>query len=82
LRSSAWQRSVRAQIRRADEYDAAQQRGNVATRKDGTAIRDHIPEKNKVATVTDIGLTSKQVHEARIVRAICTTTIMHMHEDD
>jgi hypothetical protein len=40
----------------------------VAKRSDGTAIRDHVPNGNKVATVTDIGLTRKQVHEARIVR--------------
>lgn len=57
-----------AQRRLADEYDGAQARGEVATRADGTAIRDHVPGKNKVATVKDIGLTRKQVHEARAVR--------------
>jgi hypothetical protein len=59
---------TRAQCRLADEYDAAQERGEVATRGDGTAIRDHIPNKNKVATIKDIGLTSKKIHEARAVR--------------
>jgi hypothetical protein len=59
---------AQAQCRLADAYDAAQERGEVATRSDGTAIRDHVPGENKVATITDIGLTHKQIHEARIVR--------------
>jgi hypothetical protein len=59
---------TQAQCRLAEEYDAAQARGEVAKRSDGTAIRDHIPKENKVATVADIGLTSKQIHEARIIR--------------
>lgn len=32
------------------------------------AIRDHVPGDNKVATVTEIGLTRKQVREARKTR--------------
>jgi hypothetical protein len=59
---------TRAKCRLADEYDAAQERGEVAKRSDGTAIRDHVPNENKVATVADIGLTRKQVHEARVIR--------------
>jgi hypothetical protein len=38
------------------EYDAAQARGEVATRADGPAIRDHVPEENKIAMVADLGL--------------------------
>jgi hypothetical protein len=60
--------AAQAQCRIADEYDAAQERGEVATRADGTSIRDHVPGENKVKTVTDIGLTRKTVHEARIIR--------------
>jgi hypothetical protein len=42
---------AQAQCRIANEYDAAQERGEVATRADGTAIRDHVPGEHKVATV-------------------------------
>jgi hypothetical protein len=55
----------RGQARLADEYDAAQERGEVA--KQGQRI-DLIPEGNQVPTPADIGLTAKQVHEARQVR--------------
>jgi hypothetical protein len=58
---------ARAQSRLADEYNAAQERGEVAKQSDGAAIRDHVPGENKVATVTDIGLTRKQIHDARQV---------------
>src|SRR5262245_3586323 len=60
---------TRAQCRLADEYDAAQERGEVATQKHGGAnIKHGVPKQNTVATVEDIGLTRKQVHDARIVR--------------
>lgn len=53
-----------AKHRLADEYDAAQERGEVrgATNQHGAASN---PE---VASVTDIGLTHKDIHEARIIR--------------
>src|SRR5262245_12197403 len=58
---------TQAQCRLADEYDAAQSRGEV--QKAGGDRKTIIPNKNNdQATVTDIGLTSKQVHEARAVR--------------
>jgi hypothetical protein len=53
-----------AKRRLADEYDAAQERGEVATK--GKPV--NIPDENIKATVADIGLTSKQIHEAREVR--------------
>ena len=55
---------AQAQCRLADEYDAAQERGEV--QKGGRPKT--IPNENSFPTVTDIGLTSKQVHEARQVR--------------
>ena len=58
---------ARAQCRLADEYDAAQERGEVA-KLGGHLPKRNIPNGNTPPTVTDIGLTSKQVHEARIVR--------------
>ena len=55
-----------AQVRLADEYDAAQGRGEAA--RPGEYARANIPNQNISPTVTDIGLTSKIVHEARQVR--------------
>jgi hypothetical protein len=58
---------AQAQCRLADEYDAAQERGEVKTPGQPHKKRI-IPNENNSSTVTDIGLTSKQIHEARIVR--------------
>jgi hypothetical protein len=57
-----------AKERLADEYDAAQERGDVA--RLGTNQKQlGLPEqKTRPATVEDIGLTHKQVHEARLIR--------------
>lgn len=52
-----------AKRRLADEYDAAQERGEVATKAD----QNLLPEKKKVSA-SDLGMTHKQVHEARQVR--------------
>jgi hypothetical protein len=57
---------ARAQCKLADEYDAAQNRGEVVGAHDGAKKR--VPNENAIATVTDIGLTRKQVHEARRIR--------------
>jgi hypothetical protein len=54
-----------AKIRLADEYDAAQERGDVQGHG-GQGKRD-IPDEN-IPSVTDIGLTPKQVYEAREFR--------------
>jgi hypothetical protein len=56
---------ARAQSRLADEYEAAQKRGEV--HKHGGQGKRDIPDKN-IPPITDIGLTSKQIHEARQVR--------------
>jgi hypothetical protein len=55
-----------AKRRLADEYDAAQGRGEVATARDGRLGRSQ-PERLK-ATAADIGLSRKQIHEARTAR--------------
>lgn len=52
-----------AKRRLADEYDAAQERGEVATKAD----QNLLPEQKKVK-VEELGLTHKQVHEARQIR--------------
>jgi hypothetical protein len=58
-----------AKRRLADEYDAAQDRGEVATAADTQKRGPGVPEQNAgKATAADAGLTRKQVHEARRVR--------------
>ena len=46
--------------RLADEYDAAQDRGEVKTRSDN----QHVPEGSKLS-VADLGISRKHIHEAR-----------------
>jgi hypothetical protein len=55
-----------AKRRLADEYDAAQERGEVSRQGQRTDI---IPDGKKVPTVSEIpGLSSKEIHEARLIR--------------
>jgi hypothetical protein len=60
---------VEVSRRLADEYDAAQQRGEVQA-PGGNRGNQHanIPKENNATKVADLGLTSKQIHEARQVR--------------
>jgi hypothetical protein len=55
---------ARAKRRLADEYDAAQARGEIA-RNGGDRTR--LPDENS-ATVSDLGLTHKDIHDARLIR--------------
>lgn len=55
---------AQANRRLADEYDAAQERGEVAASGQHQAI----PDGNSRSTVTNLGLTSKAIHQARIIR--------------
>ena len=55
-----------AKRRLADEYDAAQERGEVATGKDGPGAG--VLNGNAKATTKDIGLTRKDIYDAREVR--------------
>lgn len=50
-----------AKRRLADEYDAAQERGEVRT-------VGNVPEQNNTPTTADIGISRKEIHEARIIR--------------
>jgi hypothetical protein len=58
---------ARAKRRLADEYDAAQARGEVAT---GNRTRDFgVADANaKPATTADLGLRRDQIHDARLIR--------------
>lgn len=57
-----------AKRRLADEYDAAQERGEIATKGQHERYRQSIPDGKIIATAADLGLSHKQVHEARIIR--------------
>ncbi|NEJ95261.1 hypothetical protein G7039_09085 [Rhizobium leguminosarum] len=54
-----------AKRRLADEYDAAQERGEVAGPSDGDHRRS---DRERLPTAADIGLSRKDVHEARQIR--------------
>jgi hypothetical protein len=54
-----------AKRRLADEYDAAQERGEVARNGDNLP---RVSKHNSKPTAADIGLTNQQIHEARAVR--------------
>ena len=58
-----------AKMRLADEYDAAQERGEIEGHggERGNQYVAKVPDEN-VATTSDIGLTRKEVHEARQLR--------------
>lgn len=57
---------TQAKIRLADEYDAAQARGEV--QKQGGDHTSKIPNENFAPTAADVGLTGKDIHEARQLR--------------
>lgn len=54
---------TQAQCRLADEYDAVQERGELRTK--GGDYTSNVPKQNLAPTANDVGLTRKQVHEAR-----------------
>lgn len=58
-----------AKRRLADEYDAAQERGEVATRQNNPGSAGHVGDGNMPpATAADLGLRRDQIHEARQIR--------------
>lgn len=57
---------AQAKRRLADEYDAAQERGEVSSGRDGPGAG--VLHGNAKATVADLGLTRKAIHEARQLR--------------
>lgn len=61
---------TRAEMRMADEIDAGQARGEVASRRDGTAIRDsdHLASGKEVVRYEDLGVRYDQVSNWRKVR--------------
>lgn len=57
-----------AKRRLADEYDAAQERGEVATRQNNPGSMGHVDDANMPATAADLGLRRDEIHEARMIR--------------
>lgn len=57
---------AQAKVRLADEYDAAQERGEVATVGKPVII----PNGNNKATLPEMGFTAKALHEARALRDV------------
>jgi hypothetical protein len=57
-----------AKRRLADEYDAAQARGDVASAKSNRGNQWTVPDGNGAATAAELGLTRKAIHEARQLR--------------
>jgi hypothetical protein len=68
FRAQADALSIEAQAKRrlADEYDAAQERGELATGRDGPGAG--VLNGNAKATASDVGLSRKGIHEARELR--------------
>lgn len=56
---------ARAEMRLAEEYDAAQDRGEIARQGQRT---DLIPDGKKVPTPQDVGISPKDIHEGRKLR--------------
>lgn len=56
---------ARAKVRLADEYDAAQERGEVASHG---GDRTNVPDRNLAPSAADLGLSRKDIHEARQIR--------------
>ncbi len=54
-----------ASLRLADEYDAAQERGEVRTRADNQYASSRSEE---AVSITDLGLSHKDIHAARQLR--------------
>lgn len=65
-RTEALEIETQAKRLLADEYDAAQERGEVVGPHNGA--RNRVPQENAIATVSDLGLTRKAIHEARQLR--------------
>lgn len=57
-----------AKRRLADEYDAAQERGEVAKSGQQDRFRDSVGDDNAIATAADLGLRRDEIHAARKIR--------------
>lgn len=58
---------ARAKVRIADEYDAAQERGEVARHGGDRKTKIH-DDKHEAVTVSELGLSPREIHDARKLR--------------
>jgi len=65
LNRRADQEVIQQRRRLADEYDAAQERGEVATANEGRPRRSGA---ERLPAAADVGLSRKEIHEARLIR--------------
>ena len=63
-RAGAVEVEAMANIRLAEEYDAAQGRGEVAGPRDG----DRRSQPERLSTSSDLGLNRREIHDARRLR--------------
>jgi hypothetical protein len=64
-RADAIEIEAGAKIRLADEYEAAQKAGEVASQRDGDR---HSTAESLKPTASDIGINPKDIHEGRMLR--------------
>lgn len=61
---------ARAKMRLAEEYDAAQEAGDVQKPGGDRKSINVFKQNNDLPTVSEIGLSRKEIHEARVRRAL------------
>jgi phage N-6-adenine-methyltransferase len=66
LQGEALRIDARAKFRLAEEYDAAQERGEI--QRPGGDRTSIIPAENNAATLADAGLTARDIYDARQIR--------------
>lgn len=66
IQARALELQAAGDVRLADEFDAGQERGDIATGRDGPGAG--VLDGNAKATAEELGLSRKQIHEARLVR--------------
>ncbi len=64
--ANALEIEAQAKHRLADEYDAAQERGEVVGAHDGA--RKRVGDDNAIATASELGLRRDEIHDARLIR--------------
>jgi hypothetical protein len=69
VQAAALDIEAQAKRRLADEYDAAQARGEIARSGDTLRKGPGVPKENSgKLTASDVGLSSQEIHEARRIR--------------
>ena len=72
---------ARPKMRLADEYDAAQERGEVATLQNTPGSGGHVAGFNMPSTAADLGLRRDEIHDARKLRDAALNDIVKRDND-